>query len=111
MPRELFHPRLADVGLGAVYGALADEHRRRVVVELARRPGEEIPCSRLAVPGAKSTRSYHWKVLREAGLIVQRPGPGGMLLRLRPEFEERFPGLLDNLLRLAGAVRGAGTPG
>ncbi|MFI9029950.1 ArsR/SmtB family transcription factor [Streptomyces sp. NPDC053560] len=100
MPIQLSHPELDAVELDAVYAALADRHRRRVVVQLAAEPEREMACSSLEVPGAKSTRSYHWKVLREAGLIIQRSTGTGMLLQLRGEFEERFPGLLDNLLQL-----------
>ncbi|MTE22323.1 helix-turn-helix domain-containing protein [Streptomyces sp. TRM43335] len=104
MPVQLSHPPLEAVELGAVYAALADRHRRRVVVRLASEPGTEVACSTLDVPGSKSTRSYHWKVLREAGFILQRSTGTGMLLRLRPDFEERFPGLLDSLLRLEGSA-------
>ncbi|WP_424210935.1 ArsR/SmtB family transcription factor [Streptomyces sp. BI20] len=100
---QLSHPDLDAVGLDAVYAALADRHRRGVVVRLAADPGVELACSALEMPGTKSTRSYHWKVLREAGLIVQRATGTGMALRLRSEFGERFPGLLENLLRLEGA--------
>ncbi|MFF6777430.1 ArsR/SmtB family transcription factor [Streptomyces sp. NPDC012637] len=100
MPVELFHPALDTVELDAVYAALADRHRRGVVVRLARNPDAEVACTALDLPGAKSTRSYHWKVLREAGLILQRSTGTGMLLRLRPDFEQRFPGLLANLLHL-----------
>jgi DNA-binding transcriptional ArsR family regulator len=106
VPVQLFHPPLEDVELDAVYAALADTHRRRVVVRLATTSQEEIACSTLDMPGSKSTRSYHWKVLREAGLILQRSTGTGMLLRLRPDFEQRFPGLLGNLLALE---RSAGT--
>ncbi|MFI8966894.1 ArsR/SmtB family transcription factor [Streptomyces sp. NPDC053493] len=100
MPVELFHPPLDAVELDAVYAALADRHRRAAVVRLARTPQAEVPCAALDLPGAKSTRSYHWKVLREAGLVLQRSSGTGMLLRLRPDFDRRFPGLLDNLLAL-----------
>jgi DNA-binding transcriptional ArsR family regulator len=109
MPIQLSHPPLDTVELDAVYAALADRHRRRVVVRLAQSPQAEIACSTLDVPGAKSTRSYHWKVLREAGLILQRSTGTGMLLRLRPDFEKRFPGLLGNLLRLESPSR-TGSP-
>ncbi|MFI6977190.1 ArsR/SmtB family transcription factor [Embleya sp. NPDC050154] len=103
MPVQMHHPSLDDVPLSAVFAALSDDHRRAVVVALAADPNREQPCSAFAVPGTKSTRSYHWKVLREAGLIVQRNTGTGMLLRLRePEFDQRFPGLLANLIRLEG---------
>ncbi|WP_331766576.1 helix-turn-helix transcriptional regulator [Embleya sp. NBC_00896] len=103
MPVQLHHPSLDEVELSAVFSALSDEHRRAVVVALAAEPTREQPCSAFAVPGTKSTRSYHWKVLREAGLIVQRSTGTGMVLRLRGEdFDRRFPGLLANLLALEG---------
>ena len=108
MSVQLSHPPLDTVKLDSVYAALADRHRRRVVVRLASAPQAEIACSTLDVPGSKSTRSYHWKVLREAGLILQRSTGTGMLLRLRPDFEQRFPGLIDNLLRLESPASRAG---
>ncbi|GCD94531.1 ArsR/SmtB family transcription factor [Embleya hyalina] len=103
MPVQMHHPSLDEVALSAVFAALSDDHRRGVVVTLAADPDRELPCSALSVPGSKSTRSYHWKVLREAGLIVQRNTGTGMTLRLRAEeFDARFPGLLTNLLHLEG---------
>ncbi|MGC0422630.1 ArsR/SmtB family transcription factor [Embleya sp. AB8] len=103
MPVQMHHPSLDEVALSAVFAALSDDHRRAVVVALAAEPDREQPCSAFALPGTKSTRSYHWKVLREAGLTVQRNTGTGMTLRLRgAEFDRRFPGLLANLLVLAG---------
>ncbi|MGW9209335.1 ArsR/SmtB family transcription factor [Embleya sp. NPDC055664] len=103
MPVQMPHPSLDEVALSAVFAALSDDHRRGVVVTLAADPDRELPCTALSVPGSKSTRSYHWKVLREAGLIVQRNTGTGMTLRLRAEeFNARFPGLLPNLLHLEG---------
>ncbi|WP_020552139.1 ArsR/SmtB family transcription factor [Embleya scabrispora] len=103
MPVQMHHPSLDEVSLSAVFAALSDDHRRGVVVALAVDPTREQPCSVFPVPGTKSTRSYHWKVLREAGLIIQRNTGTGMMLRLRePEFEQRFPGFLANLLHLEG---------
>ncbi|MEU0939719.1 MULTISPECIES: helix-turn-helix transcriptional regulator [unclassified Embleya] len=101
MPVQMHHPSLDEVSLSDVFAALSDEHRRGVVVALAVDPTRELPCTALTVPGTKSTRSYHWKVLREAGLVVQRNTGTGMTLRLRePEFEHRFPGFLATLLHL-----------
>ncbi|MFI6581077.1 ArsR/SmtB family transcription factor [Embleya sp. NPDC050493] len=106
MPVQMHHPSLDEVSLSAVFAALSDDHRRGVVVALAADPTREQPCSMFPVPGTKSTRSYHWKVLREAGLIIQRNTGTGMMLRLRePEFEQRFPGFLANLLHLEARPR------
>ena len=102
MPRQLTCPRLEDVDLGAVLQALADPHRRRVVVELARGPDEERACASFGLPLAKSTLTYHWRALRNAGLIEQRDAGNGTFLRLRrDELDRRFPGLLDTLVGLS----------
>ena len=58
--------------------ALADPLRRGVIIELARGNGLDISgeraCDSFALPVAKSTRTYHWRILREAGLSrVTRP--------------------------------------
>lgn len=56
------------------------------------------------MPVAKSTKTHHWRVLREAGLIRQRDAGNGTFVRLRrAEFEQCFPGLLDTVTRLTQA--------
>jgi DNA-binding transcriptional ArsR family regulator len=91
-------PRLEDIELDAVFGALADPNRLRVVVELARGGDEQRSCASFALPVAKSTRTHHWRVLREAGLIHQRDAGNGNYVSLRrEELERRFPGLLQTL--------------
>lgn len=43
--------------------------------------------------------THHWRVLRDAGVIWQRPYGRENLLSLRKEdLDERFPGLIDSLL-------------
>ena len=54
-----------DVDIGEVLQALADPRRRRVVLELARVPEQERSCASFDLPLAKSTRTYHWRVLIE----------------------------------------------
>jgi DNA-binding transcriptional ArsR family regulator len=102
MARELDSPPIEEVDIGSVLQALADPHRRRVVLELARVPDEERSCASFDLPLAKSTRTYHWRVLREAGLIHQRDGGNGTFLRFRrEELDQRFPGLIQTLARLS----------
>lgn len=102
MPSELPCPPIETVELDAVLSALADPLRRRVIVELAAEPGTERACASFALPVAKSTRTYHWRVLREAGLIRQRNAGNGTFVRLRrEEVTGRFPGLLDLIVALA----------
>jgi DNA-binding transcriptional ArsR family regulator len=51
---------------------------------------------------SKSTRSHHFKVLREAGLIRQRIDGRERRTELRlSDVEERFPGLLNSVLAAA----------
>lgn len=99
---ELPQPPIDEVSLDAALSALAHPLRRRVVLELAA-GNTERSCASFALPKARSTRTHHWKVLREAGLIRQRDVGNRSLVTLRrPEIEARFPGLLD-ALRLAEA--------
>jgi DNA-binding transcriptional ArsR family regulator len=48
---------------------------------------------------AKSTMTHHWRVLRDSGVIWQRPSGRENLLSLRREdLDVRYPGLLDAIL-------------
>lgn len=80
--------------------ALADPVRRTLVRELAGADDWERSCGSFDVPVTKATLSRHFAVLRDAGLLEQRDAGPKRLNRLRrPEFEARFPGLLDLALR------------
>jgi DNA-binding transcriptional ArsR family regulator len=84
------------IELGAVLSALADPHRRRVVHDLVNdTEGSERSCTSFGLELSKSTRSHHFKVLREAGIVhqVDRGNRSGVTLR-RSDLESRFPGLL-----------------
>lgn len=103
---ELPVPPIEQVGLSQVFRALADPLRFAVVADLAadREDGERA-CVSFPMPVAKSTKTHHWRVLREAGLIRQRDAGNGTFVRLRrAEFEQRFPGLLDTVTRLTQAA-------
>lgn len=98
---ELPHPAIDDVELGTVLSALADPMRRRVVLELAEHPDVERLCASFELPVAKSTRTHHWRVLREAGLVWQRDAGNRLVMRLRHEdLRSRFPGLLETIAAL-----------
>jgi DNA-binding transcriptional ArsR family regulator len=102
---DLAVPPIAEVDLGQVFRALSDPLRRAVVAELAADATDgERACSSFPMPVAKSTKTHHWRALREAGLIVQRDAGNGTYVRLRrTEFERQFPGLLDTLISLTQA--------
>jgi DNA-binding transcriptional ArsR family regulator len=95
---ELHHPDLGEVELAAVLHALSDPQRLRIVRELAERE-EAVACGSIALDISKSTRTHHFRVLREAGLIEQRrQGTCKMSTLRRAEVDGRFPGLLDAVL-------------
>ena len=98
---DIAHPARSEIELAAVLHALSDPVRLRMVATLARSDGEP-SCGSFDVPVTKSTCTHHFKVLREAGVIRQRPEGTARLNTLRREdLDARFPGLLDTILRSA----------
>ena len=92
--RHYFHPSLSDVSLATVLQALSDPCRLSIVKALAH--GEERACHEIALDVSKATRSHHFDVLREAGLIFTRTEGTKCMTSLRiAELDKRFPGLLD----------------
>ncbi|MBT2527846.1 helix-turn-helix transcriptional regulator [Streptomyces sp. ISL-99] len=97
------HVDPVDVPLETALLALADPVRQSLVRELARAGDWERSCGSFDVSVTKATLSRHFAVLREAGLLEQRDAGPKRLNRLRrAEFDERFPGLLDLVLRHGG---------
>jgi len=105
MPAEvhvdsLHHPAVEEIELAAVLHALSDAMRLQIVVGLA--AGGQRPCGSFDLPVSKSTCTHHFKVLREAGVIRQRlEGTTRLNSLRRDDLEQRFPGLLDSVLRAA----------
>ncbi|WP_431914570.1 ArsR/SmtB family transcription factor [Nonomuraea jabiensis] len=102
--RPLPQPARESLTLAPVLHALGDPVRLELVRRAWDRP--ESTCSALAdgldVP--LSTLSNHWRILREAGLISMTVD--GRHRRIRPradDLSDRFPGLLDPILRLSAA--------
>ncbi|MEV6669857.1 transcriptional regulator [Streptomyces sp. NPDC051162] len=86
--------------LGDALAALADPVRRTIVRELAGETDWSRACGTFELPVTKATRSHHFAVLRQAGVVEQRDVGSRRLNRLRkPEFDVVFPGLLDLVLR------------
>lgn len=103
---ELPTPSTADLDVGAVLAALADPLRRAVTADLYRRADAEHACRTFDLPVAKSTRTHHWRVLREAGIVRQRDLGNGSAVRLRrADLDERFPGLLASVVGAVEAER------
>jgi DNA-binding transcriptional ArsR family regulator len=94
----LHHPTQDELELPAVLHALSDPQRLRIVRELSADPTPRA-CGAFDVDVTKSTCTHHFRVLREAGLIEQRPLGTARLNSLRREdIDARFPGLLDAVL-------------
>jgi DNA-binding transcriptional ArsR family regulator len=91
-------PRLDDMRLEAILQALGDPIRLSIVRTLYDEPGSR-PCGTFGLPIAKSTASHHFRVLREAGVIIQRAAGRERLTELRrDDLETRFPGLLKSVV-------------
>jgi DNA-binding transcriptional ArsR family regulator len=98
---EIAQPAREQIELAAVLHALSDPVRLKMVAALAASDGEPT-CGSFDVPVTKSTCTHHFKVLREAGVIQQRPVGTARRNRLRREdLDARFPGLLDTILQSA----------
>ncbi|MDH2430843.1 helix-turn-helix domain-containing protein [Sphaerisporangium sp. TRM90804] len=98
--RNLDHPEPEAIRLEAVLHALSDPMRLRIVRFLASLPlGEEAACSAIDLVVSKSTTTHHFRVLREAGVIVQVYRGTAKMNRLRREdLDTLFPGLVDTVL-------------
>ncbi len=94
----LAHPNADQIELAAVLHALSDPMRLRIVAALAH--GDERTCKSFELPVVKSTCTHHFRVLREAGVIHQRlEGTTRLNSLRRADLDERFPGLVDAVLR------------
>ncbi len=97
------HPHKDDISLPGVLGALADPTRLRIMQSLVSEKGcmscsEAAPCPDMP----KSTLSNHFRVLRDAGLVhTIKKGVEHRNVARIADINERFPGLLKLVLKLA----------
>ncbi|RKN38151.1 ArsR/SmtB family transcription factor [Streptomyces hoynatensis] len=96
LPGPLPEPRVEDLRLEIVLGALSDPLRLTVVRKLLLEREEfDHPCGWFGFDRPKSTLTHHFKALREAGLIRQRQYGLERRSHVRvDDLEARFPGLL-----------------
>lgn len=102
MSRALTHPPITSVTVAGILHALADPVRLGIVRELMK-SGDGLSCTetttRLGLDTPKSTCSLHYRILREAGLIISERHGTELTSRLRAtELQTRFPGLLQSIL-------------
>jgi len=94
------HTHPDDVPVLTALAALADPVRVQLVRELAASEDWSRSCGTFDVPVGKAAKSHHFAVLRAAGLVEQRDeGPRRVNRLRREEFDARFPGLLELVLR------------
>jgi len=75
--------------------ALSDPCRIAIVRELLSAEGRALACNEVPLDVSKATRSHHFEVLREAGLIRTKvEGTKCMTSLRRAELNKHFPGLL-----------------
>jgi DNA-binding transcriptional ArsR family regulator len=106
--RPYKHPAASELVLERVLYALSDSIRLDIVRHLAH--VECATCGELDGGRPKSTVSHHFKVLREAGLVLtESTGTTHMNTLRHADIESRFPGLLSAILSQgAPAKRKAG---
>lgn len=99
--RQFRHPAPEEISLAPVLHALSDPVRLAIVARLAECGGER-GWGEFDVEVGPSTLSHHLKILRQAGVIHHRKQGTRCFVSLRPELEQRFPGLLSSILQFAG---------
>lgn len=79
-----------------IFKTLAHPIRLKVIIDLINdEEGAERHCSSFNLSVTKATRSHHFKVLKESGLISHVDRGNRSLATLRREhIEERYPGLI-----------------
>lgn len=96
--RQPVHPDPETFQITDIFHALSDPVRLQIVQALAK--VKEESCGSFNYSLTKGTISHHFKVLREAGVTYTRiEGKHRYMSLRRRELDERFPGLLDVVLR------------
>ncbi|MGJ4857089.1 ArsR/SmtB family transcription factor [Labrys sp. La1] len=93
------HPDVNNINLIGVLAALGDPVRLHIVTTLlaeGEKGSTEFDCQ-----VANSTLSHHIKQLREAGVVSHRKEGTRCFVALRPDIDEKFPGLLQSVLKFA----------
>jgi DNA-binding transcriptional ArsR family regulator len=100
--RLLPEPAPESLTLASVLYALGDPVRLELVRRAQATPGLTCAVDGLDVP--KSTLTSHWRILRETGVVRMAVDGRRRRIWLRTdELNDRFPGLLDPILRLSDA--------
>ena len=96
--RPFKHPQIESVTIEQIFYALSDPLRLQIVRRLLREG--ETTCAALDYGRPKSSMSHHFRVLRESGLVLSRNAGTTHINSVRKEeLEQRFPGIVDFILK------------
>jgi DNA-binding transcriptional ArsR family regulator len=99
------HPDAGSITIQDVLAALADPVRRNIVCQLAEAV-DHMPYDAFELSVGKSTKTHHFKVLRQAGLISQYyVGTSRMNILRRDDLDTIFPGLLHAIVNAARVLQ------
>lgn len=97
--RQIKHPSIDQVELTDIMYALSDPARLEIVGRLAN-AGRKMTCGELDLNRPKSSMSHHFKILRAAGIVETLIEGTEHMNALRvEEIEQKFPGVLQSVLR------------
>lgn len=97
-PHTYQHPTPEEFMLARVLSALSDPTRLEMVKRL--KDNQEHDSLTLAEDIPRSTLTYHTKILREAGITRSRGQGRTCMISLRTkELDQRFPGLLETIIK------------
>lgn len=92
-------PQTEELKLETVLQALGDPLRLELVRRIASAGELACGCASEGIEVPKSTLAHHFKVLRQAGVLVSRAeGTQSINALRRDDLNARFPGLLDAIL-------------
>ena len=93
------HPLISSITLPVVMQALSDPCRIAIIRELIIK-NRPLACNEVPLDVSKATRSHHFEVLRNAGLIsTEVEGTKCMSSLRKGELDKKYPGLLQLVLR------------
>lgn len=95
---QLKHPAIKEIVMTDVLYALADPLRMEIVRQLYQSP-DALTCTQLNQGHPKSSMSYHYRILRQAGVIrTHVAGREHFNLLRKSELDQLFPGLLSSVV-------------
>lgn len=87
------------IALTRILEALSDPTRLQIALRLSKESGL---CSSFSDLGSKTSLSYHFRILRVAGLTnTEKQGTWHLISLRSSELERAFPGLLKTILKNA----------